>query len=284
MQYPTFKESHKRSITRSIIWRCIGVIVLALITYLVTRSWITTSLVTALHHGTFIFVYYLHERFWCKISWLRNSKFKPFARILTYEIILGNSILGLITFLLTGSLQQMSLITFLYIGNKLWIYYLYDWVWSKIRWQTRVTVYAYVAGDLPHIGHLRCLQQAKALGNYLIVGVLTDKAIEAYKRVPIIPFEERAEMFANFKCVDEVVRQDSVDPTENLKKLQPDIVVHGDDWNEDFPGAKYMKSIGRKAIRTKYYPGQSTTKIIELITKRIGEGKTQRKEAHENKK
>ena len=129
----------------------------------------------------------------------------------------------------------------------------------------RITVYAYVVGDLLHIGHLKSLQQAKALGDYLIVGVLTDEATMAYKRMPVIPFGERMELIANLKCVDDVVEQESVDPTENLKVLQPDIVVHGDDWDENFPGAEYMRSIGKKAVRTKYFAGQSTTKIIERI-------------------
>jgi len=129
-------------------------------------------------------------------------------------------------------------------------------------------VYAFVVGDLLHIGHLRALQQAKALGDYLIVGVLTDKAVEAYKRKPIIPFLERIEMVENLRCVDYVVEQDDVDPTENLKILNPDIVVHGDDWDENFLGAEYMRSIGKEAVRTKYYPYQSTTEIIKCVKER----------------
>lgn len=129
----------------------------------------------------------------------------------------------------------------------------------------RTLVYTYVCADLLHVGHLRAMQQAKALGDYLIVGVITDEGMAAYKQRPVIPFEERIELVANLKCVDEVVRQEGVDPTENLKKLDVDIVVHGDDWNEDFPGTAYMRSIGRKAIRTRYYPGQSTTMIIKKI-------------------
>ena len=131
-----------------------------------------------------------------------------------------------------------------------------------------IKVYTYVVGDLLHIGHLKALQQAKALGDYLIVGVLTDEAAIAYKRKPIIPYEERIELVANLKCVDEVMRQDNVDPTENLKKLDVDIVTHGDDWDENFPGAEYMRSIGKKAIRTSYYKKGSTTKIIEEIQRR----------------
>lgn len=129
----------------------------------------------------------------------------------------------------------------------------------------KIIVYTFVVGDLLHVGHLRALQQAKALGDHLIVGVLTDEAVSAYKRHPVIPFEERMELVANLKCVDEVMRQDNVDPTENLKKLNVDILTHGDDWDENFPGAEYMRSIGKKALRTKYYPNQSTTKIIEKI-------------------
>lgn len=129
-------------------------------------------------------------------------------------------------------------------------------------------IYTYVAADLLHRGHLRALQQAKALGGYLIVGVITDEGIAAYKRRPVISFEERMELVANLKCVDEVMRQDSVDPTENLKKVKPDILTHGDDWDENFPGAEYMRSIGKKAVRTKYYHPQSTSKIINKIKQR----------------
>ena len=164
----------------------------------------------------------------------------------------------------------MTLITLTYISNKYWMFYAYDYIWSKVKWDTKVkTVYAYVVGDLLHIGHLKALQQAKALGDELIVGVLTDDAVEAYKRTPVIPFEERIELIASLKCVDVAMPQYDVDPTEILKGLEVDIVVHGDDWGEDFPGAKYMKNIGKKSVRTSYYPNQSTTKIISLIGGRI---------------
>lgn len=128
-----------------------------------------------------------------------------------------------------------------------------------------IKVYAYVVGDLLHVGHLRALQQAKALGDYLIVGVLTDEAVWEYKRQPIISFEQRIELVKNLKCVDEVMEQTELDPTENLKKIKPDIVVHGDDWDEDFPGAEYMRSIGKQAIRTKYCSETSTSEIISKV-------------------
>jgi len=131
-------------------------------------------------------------------------------------------------------------------------------------------IYAYVVGDLWHLGHKRFVQQAKALGDYLIVGVLTDEATMAYKREPIIPFEERIELVMDSKQVDEVMRQDNVDPTENLKKRPDvDIVVHAhfpDDILAHWQSAcEYMESVGKRAIRLNYYPGQSTTKIIGKI-------------------
>ena len=67
-------------------------------------------------------------------------------------------------------------------------------------------VYIYVAADSVHIGHLCDLQQARALGDYLIVGVTADEGITDYKRRPVIPFKERLELDANPRCVDEVVR------------------------------------------------------------------------------
>lgn len=140
----------------------------------------------------------------------------------------------------------------------------------------RTVIYTYVVGDLLHIGHLKALQQAKALGDYLIVGVLTDEATATYKRQPVIPFEQRIELVASLKCVDLAVRQDTLDPTKNIKELKEkhnvdvDIVTHGADWDKNFPGAEYMRSVGKKAIRTKYYPDlQSTTKIIEKVVEKI---------------
>jgi len=129
----------------------------------------------------------------------------------------------------------------------------------------KTKVYTYVAGDLPHRGHKRALEQAKALGDYLIVGVITDKGIAQYKHEPVMSLDERMELIKAWWFVDEVVAQEELDPVPNLIKYKPDILTHGDDWEEDFPGARYMRSIGKKAIRTHYYKGQSTSKIIERI-------------------
>jgi uncharacterized membrane protein len=127
------KESRLRSIAKSIIWRLLGVLVLAIVTYAFTRSLIQTGLITFIHHFAFIFIYYFHERAWLKVNW--SEKRKKWVRPFTYEIILGHLVLGLITLAVTGSWLNVSLITITYIENKLWIYAAYDWVWNKrIKW------------------------------------------------------------------------------------------------------------------------------------------------------
>jgi len=126
------KETHKRSIIRSIIWRLIGVLVLAIVTWIFTRSLIQTSTITFLHHFVFIFVYYFHERLWQRIKIFGRKR--TIIRIITYELILGQGILGIISLLITGSLQKMTFITICYIWNKLWIYAIYDYAWDRIKW------------------------------------------------------------------------------------------------------------------------------------------------------
>lgn len=130
------REGHLRSVSRSVIWRIMGIAILALITYVFTRSLIQTGLITFLHHFAFVIIYYLHERVWQRIRRIQG-KWRKGIRAFTYEIILGHCVLGLISLLITGSWIKVSLITITYIGNKLWIYVGYDWLWDKIKWQTR---------------------------------------------------------------------------------------------------------------------------------------------------
>lgn len=101
----------------------------------------------------------------------------------------------------------------------------------------------------------------------MIVGVLTDRAIASYKREPVIPYPWRAALYEAIEIVDEVVCQDSRDPTDNLKTYRPDILFHGDDWG-DLPGTAWMESQGLQVVRTRYFHGITTTSIIEEILRR----------------
>jgi len=122
-------DTHRKSILKSIVWRVIGIFWLAGITYAVTRSWIQMSITTFIHHAVFLIVFYLHERAWAH-SYMR-PKLKYAIKAVTYEIILGNLILGIITYFVTGDVKQMTLVTGIYIQSKLVLYFFYDWLWSR---------------------------------------------------------------------------------------------------------------------------------------------------------
>ncbi len=123
------RETHKRSITKSAIWRVMGVFVYATIFYLYTRQWGITLAGTLIHHSTFLLVFYLHERFWIKLK--RNTHWlKPW----TYEVVLGMGLGGLIVLMLTGSWKAVTYITITYTVVKLIMYFIYDKIWSRINW------------------------------------------------------------------------------------------------------------------------------------------------------
>jgi phosphoenolpyruvate phosphomutase len=92
-------------------------------------------------------------------------------------------------------------------------------------------VYIGMSADLIHPGHINIIKEAAKLGE-VIVGILTDKAIASYKRLPFMTYEQRKEVVENIKGVSKVISQGSLDYRDNLNLLKPDIVVHGDDWKE----------------------------------------------------
>lgn len=125
------KELKTRSAIKSAIWRIVGVFVLGAVTYFYTRKWVTASLITFIHHGIFLFVFYAHERIWLKINFIGLKR--KIVKCITYETLLGNIILGIITYLITGSWKTMGAITLTYIGIKHIIYILNEFVWDRIK-------------------------------------------------------------------------------------------------------------------------------------------------------
>ena len=259
------KDSNKRSMLKSLVWRIIGVFWLGGITYLFTKSWIAVGLITVIHHGIFLVVFYLHERMWIKIvnkfkAMRVRNKLRFCLKAVTYEIILGNVILGLITYLITGDVKHMTVITLTYIQTKLVLYFFYDWMWSR----TKKIVYAYAVADIFHVGHLKALETAKKQGDYLIVGALTDEATMEKKVKPIIPFEERMEIIKSIGCVDEVVPQERYSPLENVKKIKPDVLMESSS-HEEMPANDFVKGYGGKIVMSDYYVRQSSTKIKDKV-------------------
>ncbi len=92
-------------------------------------------------------------------------------------------------------------------------------------------VYVGMSADLVHPGHMNIIKEASKLGT-VTVGLLTDRAISSYKRLPYMTYEQRKDIIENIKGVDRVVAQKTLDYRPNLESLKPDIVVHGDDWRE----------------------------------------------------
>jgi len=90
-------------------------------------------------------------------------------------------------------------------------------------------VYVAMSADLVHPGHLINIRKAAKLGE-VILGLLTDKAIASYKRLPFMPYENRKVVMENIKGVARVVPQTTLDYRPNLRKYKPDYVIHGDDW------------------------------------------------------
>ncbi|MBR4433275.1 MAG: phosphoenolpyruvate mutase [Bacteroidaceae bacterium] len=94
-------------------------------------------------------------------------------------------------------------------------------------------VYMCFSADLIHSGHIAIIKKARKLGR-LVIGVLSDEAVASYKRYPLIPFSERASLFANISGVAKVVEQKTLSYADNLRRLKPSFVVHGDDWATGF--------------------------------------------------
>ena len=123
--------------------------------------------------------------------------------------------------------------------------------------------------DILPPGHGRYLQEARALGDKLIVGVNSDRSVRAVNKAPGRPInseEERAEVLRALACVDEVVIFDEDTPHEIIWKIQPDILVKGADWGEQaIVGRDIVEAKGGRVVRIKLAEGYSTTKIIERI-------------------
>ena len=95
------------------------------------------------------------------------------------------------------------------------------------------TIYMCFSTDIIHNGHLNIIDRASQYGD-VIVGVLSDEAVASYKRFPLLSYEERASVISHVKGVTDVIKQNELSYRENLLKLKPDYVVHGDDWKEGF--------------------------------------------------
>jgi D-beta-D-heptose 7-phosphate kinase/D-beta-D-heptose 1-phosphate adenosyltransferase len=122
--------------------------------------------------------------------------------------------------------------------------------------------------DLLHPGHIRGFEQARALGDVLIVAINSDSSVKFLKGAdrPIIPQDERAEILAALAAVDYVVVFDELTPREIVARVLPDVLVKGGDWGEnEIVGREEVEAAGGRVVSIPLEPGYSTTAIIEKI-------------------
>lgn len=131
------------------------------------------------------------------------------------------------------------------------------------------TVFTNGVFDLMHVGHLRYLQAARALGDRLVVGVNADSSVKRLNKGPerpILPEEERAELLAGLACVDYVTIFDEPTADAVLAALQPTVYAKGGDYTPDsLPEAPTVRAYGGRIEILPFVPGRSTTSLIARI-------------------
>lgn len=125
--------------------------------------------------------------------------------------------------------------------------------------------------DLLHVGHVRYLQTAAALGDRLWVGLNTDRSVRLLKgpQRPLVPWTERAEVLAALDVVDAVIGFDTVTAASLLADVQPDVYVKGGDYTlETLPERPVARALNIRLELVPPVPARSTSELIALIVER----------------
>jgi len=142
---------------------------------------------------------------------------------------------------------------------------------DRVRRAGQVIVFTNGCFDLLHVGHLRCLEQARSLGDRLIVAINLDASVRRAKGPdrPILPARVRMELVAGLGCVDWVIGFRADTPLRLIQKLRPDILAKGGDWTLDtIVGRREIESWGGRVVRLSLVPGARTSELLERIRRR----------------
>jgi rfaE bifunctional protein nucleotidyltransferase chain/domain len=145
---------------------------------------------------------------------------------------------------------------------------------AALKAQGKKLVFTNGVFDLLHVGHLRYLQQARALGDALMIGLNADACVKRLKgdKRPILPEAERAELLAGLACVDYVCLFEEDDPRELIKAVVPQLLVKGGDWPiEKILGRDTVEAAGGKVMSLPFVEGRSTTTIVQEIAQKYGQ-------------
>jgi len=144
-----------------------------------------------------------------------------------------------------------------------------DLIEQRARWKRegRRVVFTNGCYDLLHPGHIRLLEQARSLGDILILALNSDASVRRMKGAsrPLIAEEERAEMALALEAVDAVALFDEETPREMIAAVLPDILIKGADWAHFIAGREEVEAAGGQVLTVAIEPGFSTTNIVERI-------------------
>ena len=142
---------------------------------------------------------------------------------------------------------------------------------KKIKAEGKKIVFTNGCFDLLHVGHIRYLSQAKKLGDFLIIGLNSDRSVKKLKGKdrPINSFEDRATLLSALNSVDLVIKFEEQTPENLIKDIVPDVLVKGGDYNiEDIVGYQIVIQNGGQVKTLSFYDGYSSTNYINKINKR----------------
>jgi D-beta-D-heptose 7-phosphate kinase/D-beta-D-heptose 1-phosphate adenosyltransferase len=138
----------------------------------------------------------------------------------------------------------------------------------QLKQQGKTVVFTNGCFDILHVGHVRLFQEAKALGDILIVAVNSDASVKAIKGAgrPFVPAEQRAEVVAALASVDYVIIFDEPDPLRIISEVMPQVLVKGGDWTiETIIGREVVEKAGGTVIALPFIDGISSTSIVQRI-------------------
>jgi rfaE bifunctional protein nucleotidyltransferase chain/domain len=143
---------------------------------------------------------------------------------------------------------------------------------ARAEWKAAGKTVVFTNGcyDLLHPGHIRLLEQARSLGDILILALNSDESVRRLKGPsrPLIPERERAAVALGLAAVDAVTLFEQDTPRELIARVLPDILVKGADWAHWIAGREEVEAAGGKVMALSLEPGYSTTGIVETILAR----------------
>ena len=149
---------------------------------------------------------------------------------------------------------------------------------ERLRVEGKRLVFTNGVFDLLHVGHVRYLAQARALGDALVVAINSDRSVRELKGPgrPVFDENERAEILAALRDVDYVVVFDDISPRSLIKRLLPDVLVKGGDYQlDEIHGREEVEAAGGKVVSLPFVAGASTTSLLERMKRKSATGDTE---------